>query len=188
VDGSVNYQENNPFPNDTILTPQQIDMATAAHGNNIIVHSRSYLGAANLSGTLSDDHRGYFVNMALSNPNTAGVVFEAAANQDLSAIHLNEGIGAVLASGKRCYVLLPPRQGSTNYCGDIQAALGYLAQSATIHVEGYLTNPNLYLVLAAYDRDSTGVSFLDPTNPTSTTNPNTIAGALRCANNYRDTH
>jgi hypothetical protein len=56
---------------------------------------------------------------------------------------------------------------------------------AYIAGSGQLGNPNLYIVLAVYGRQQTGVSFLDPNSPTSTNNPNTVAGALAALKQYR---
>ena len=45
----------------------------------------------------------------------------------------------------------------------------YLAQGNNLY------NPNLYIVLADYGQE---ITFLDPLNYTSSTTPNTVAGAL----------
>jgi hypothetical protein len=179
VDGSDNYQELNGYANDSILTPLQIDAATANHGSSILVHARSYLGSSALVNNA--DCRGYFVNMALSDPNCSGVVFESGPDgSGLSGIALNNGINAVLNAHKRCYLLWPPHNPSISYLADVQNSINYVAQS------GQLGNPNLYIVLAVYGRGTSGVSFLDPNNPTSTSNPNTLACVVNWLQQFRN--
>lgn len=171
VDAQMVYQEPatwdppQSLPNDTTLLVSQINAAAAARGNPIVVHCRSYIQTA------------YYVQNALADFNCAGVVFEAPPNDIGGWEHkLNEGIIYSLAQGKRCYLLWPPRIGSTNYQADIQTAINFVAQS------GQLTNPNLYIVLGVYDRALTGVSFINPNN---LGDPNTVVAAVDWLRAYR---
>lgn len=148
VNAQMVYQENNPAGNDTILLNSQIDAAAAARGNGIVVLTRSYAG-----------ERGDYIRTALDNPNCAGVVFETNPSPNQSDVmwtqSFNEGINYTLNRGKKCYVLLSGRSdGSHDYRGDIEAAMGYFVQS------GQLNNPNLYFVVASYDRTTTEVGFV----------------------------
>ncbi len=171
VNAQMVYQESGTWdppqvlPNDTTLLPEQINNAAAARGNTIVVHSRSYL------------QFGEHVRNALDNPNCSGVAFEANPH-DLGGWDgkLNEGIIYCLSQGKKCYLLWPPRGGSTDYRADLRAAINFVSQS------GQFGNPNLHVVLAAYVRADTGVSFINFSN---LDDPNTVLSAMNWLKTYR---
>ena len=155
VDAQIVYLETstpgyNPAP-DTVATVAQIDAAHAATGNPILVLSRSYA-----------DQRAGYVNQALDHGPCSGVVFETNPEAYPGVMwhqNFNAGIAhAIGTKGKKCYLLLPPKAGSTNYLADVKAAMAYFAQS------GYLNHPNLYIVLAAYVRGDTKTGFLTGDN------------------------
>ncbi len=131
---------------DTVLLTSQIDSAAAYTGNSIIVLSRSYAGP-----------RANYVRAALYDGHTSGVAFEQLADYaDISQQNYIQGIQDILASGRKAYMLLPPKA-SSDYLADMQSGVTqYLANSPQ------LGNPNLYIVLAVYVRPNQGVGFLAP--------------------------
>jgi Ricin-type beta-trefoil lectin domain-like len=145
VNAAMVYHEQNA-PNDTVLTTSEIDSAAAATGRSIIVLSRSYA-----------DQRADYVRAALSDYNTSGAAFEQLPDYaDICCNNYIQGIQDILASGRKAYLLLPPKA-SSDYLADMQSGVTqYLASSPQ------LGNPNLYIVLAVYVRPNQGVGFLQP--------------------------
>lgn len=115
--------------------------------------------------------------MALGDPFCSGLVFETTPieNGDWVARDYSDGINDAINVGKRIYILLVANTGSTDYANDVLTTVANMTSAQ-------LSNPNVYIVLANY---GSGVPFLDPTNMTSSSNDNTVAGALAALKAYR---
>ena len=156
-------------PNDTILLTSEIDAASAATGNSIVVLSRTYK---------SNDARSGYVRQALTDNACSGVVFESLpAYSAISGQNFNQGIADILNAGRNAYILLAPNTVGGSYAADVQSGVSqYLANSPQ------LGNPNLYIVLAAYAIQDTGTGFLQPAwGPSG----NTVIAAENWLKSYR---
>jgi hypothetical protein len=111
-------------------------------------------------------------------------------------LNLLQGVQDVLNKGLKCYLLLPATGTETNYLLAVQNTIAYF------NATGELNNPNLYIVLADYNRPyppnssipaypnpyspTTCPFFLNVDNPTDTTqDTNTFAAALAWLNGIR---
>jgi len=124
-----------------ILPDDKIDERYANQQNKpVVVLTRAY-----------DPWRFADVQRALSNPKVGGVVWELDTTNVVpqgyyrnSALRIDAGIRATLASGKKCFLLIS-RTTST-------AAEG-LHDWLTVVVPDVLDDPNLYFIPAAYERE-----------------------------------
>jgi hypothetical protein len=140
---SMVYHECGNCPNDTVLTTQEIDTAAAAIGTGVVVLSRTYTPG---------DPRTDYTRQALADPNCSGVAFEV--NPHLVPnLNLIQGIQDTLSAGKKSYLLVPPDV-NASYPSYIGSVMQYLSQGPQ------LASPDLYLVLANYDRQNNGEGFL----------------------------
>ena len=148
VDAALFYNET---PMRTQLPPSEI-AAYARHmvpgfgvvGRRVIVLQRSFG---------DNDPRRAQLQAAMQDPNVAGAAFEFDPGRLIPAWKLPEGCAFVLSQQRRCYVLMPSGH-ATDYLAEVQRAVRYFAA-----VSRDLQSPDVYLVLAAYDRPN-AVHFL----------------------------
>lgn len=105
------------------------------------------------------------VRQNLKNKYCGGICFELKASaQWVNQIDLKRGISEVIRAGKRCFVILTPQHPSVNYKADVKSAITALKTSV------HWTSDKLYIVLACYEKENTGIGFLG--------GDNSIEGAL----------
>ncbi len=124
------------------------------------------LAAEKLSGGLLMLGRAYFGNWqkeideALDDPLCGGVIFEIKAQAEMAAERkIADGLKAVLAKGKKAYVLLAGNHPSENYSADVVAVYRQFVKEGVP-----MENENVFLVLAAYNVSKTKLSFLGGEN------------------------
>jgi|KBSMisStaDraftv2_1062788.scaffolds.fasta_scaffold36985_4 hypothetical protein len=157
-DAVMIYHETNPpfdFQAMPTLSYDEIS-AEAAHvvqgygpiGARVVVLTRMY--------ALNYPPRDW-VNAALLNPNTYGVVFESTPDtSNWAFLDMAGGLRACLSAGRKCFMLLPPPDAApgVDYLAMFQDTMKFFEQNKL------LDNPNLYLVPAAYRRELTGIGFV----------------------------
>jgi hypothetical protein len=80
-------------------------------------------------------------------------VFEANPDSFWPELKLYDGCKYILSLKKRCYLLMPPSSGTTDYVADIKRAADYF------FADGVLNDPNVYFMPAVYDR-ANGTHFV----------------------------
>jgi hypothetical protein len=132
------------------------DQITAAHnrsGDAVIALTRAY------------DYRAPWVDVAAANSNCSGVVFEMRANE-AGWFNVPQGIIHVLATGKKCYVLMGPSPFTSNsYLTDFGTGMRALRDGGVP-----LSNANLFIVICAYSRPDVNFLGSGSTDPNSNQN------------------
>jgi hypothetical protein len=98
-----------------------------------------------------------WVDAALLNPNTYGVVFESLPDPSgWATLDMAGGLRACLSAGRKCFMLLPPPAAvyGLDYLAMFQNTMKFFEKNKL------LDNPNLYIVPAAYIRTDSGVGFV----------------------------
>jgi hypothetical protein len=113
---------------------------------------------------------------ALANPNVSGATFEFAPDTLAPAWKLDTGCLYILSLHKKCYLLMPPKAGTTDYVGDLKKAILYFGRA-----KGLLSNPDVYIVLATYIRPNM-VHYLS----TSSADRDSIEAAVAWLKAYRN--
>jgi hypothetical protein len=172
-----------PCPNDTILLSgyngdgsrnfDQIKKIYDLLGGQTAIdaHSRSYVDGGSL-------YRRSYTQMALQSPYTGGISFEFDPEQMTADNPAYEGpdyegiryfVGTYWPNSspaKKCYLLLAPNNENSTTMDYLTAVKGVVS---ALRSTGQLGNPNLYIVLAAYNRENSGVSYYPkyPDDPNS---------------------
>jgi len=157
--------ENNPSTCGPNIDSQQIEAEVPLFGDRIVFLSRNYVERNPI-----ESGEAYWVREGLTAPHAAGVVFEinpgTIINPSPDFNKAVEGINYTLGQGKNCYLLLAPNWdpsfppssfpymhrnnhgGFPDYAADVVEVVTYLNSRGV-----QLSNPNLFIVLAVYDRD-----------------------------------
>lgn len=162
------------YPYETILNGNASlsagDQITAAHnhvGDNIVVLTRAY------------DYRATGTDVATADTNCTGVLFEMRA-PEAGMYNVPQGIAHVLASGKRCYVLMGPSSFTSNtYLTDLQTGMRALRDGGAP-----LNDPNLYIVVDNYSRP--GVTFVGNGSSDPYANQDSVLAASQWLRRFRD--
>jgi hypothetical protein len=170
VDGAMMYNEDGLA---TPLTDTQIE-AYSSHivpnfgpiDNRLVLLTRTF--------KVTDPRRNQIIH-ALQSSKVSGATFEfnpeGAGNESY-----DEGCKYILSLGKKCYLLMPPSNTTTDYLGDIQRAVGFFANA------GLVNNPNVYFVIALYAREYTSVHFVS----TALGDRNSIESVVKWLKEYRN--
>ena len=139
---------------DTVLDLGVIDYTAPSHGNKIVLISRSYKDYPTRPWKTH-------LNTSLNHSKVFGVTFEIITDTDYVNKHnIARGIKEVLRSGKTCYLLLSPGSASsTTYARRVRSVIQNLKNKGVP-----FSNPNLWVVPAAYHRDYSGVGLLKSTH------------------------
>lgn len=154
VDATMVYIPRKPVWGDEVLDNSQINIASNANGGEIIILARTYLSGSKTK-----------LDAGLNNSKVVGAVFEIPTNNPgfIRTAKIDDGIRAVLSKGKKAYVLLTAGQDNTGIKYRNQAVSTATALKNELGgnaVGAAWDNPNLFLVVAAYERDRVKVSFL----------------------------
>jgi peptidoglycan hydrolase-like protein with peptidoglycan-binding domain len=136
-DGNMFYTEPlaRPIGDQQIATYAAHAAAGHTLDGHIIVMTRTY--------AQGDDRRAQ-LDHALQSPSVSGAAFEFNPDTFLPGWDLGKGCAYILSLHKQCYLLMPASFNTQNYTADIERAVAYFAPF------GVLTNPNTFIVVAAY--------------------------------------